>query len=77
MTVWCVKIGDSWLSKNSIDIIGYYSTYNKAYKALKCYLEDVNMELSEPYHEINEPWQGDWTDDSDNGIVYLEKIVVE
>ena len=33
--IYIAALGDAWLSKDSLNVIGYYSTEKKAYKALR------------------------------------------
>lgn len=43
--IYIATLGDAWLSKDSLDVIGYYSTEKKAYKALKDDVEKQGYEL--------------------------------
>lgn len=81
MSIYKVIIGDSYLSKESVDEIGYYSNYNKAFKALKKSLEDFNQEISfipVDADKVN-GYQGNWVDNTDGyeGTFEIRKIEVE
>lgn len=52
--IYIATLGDAWLSKDSLDVIGYYSTEKKAYKALKAEVEKQGYELD----NRNEPCMG-------------------
>ncbi|WP_122872023.1 hypothetical protein [Campylobacter showae] len=52
--IYIATLGDAWLSKDSLDVIGYYSTEKKAYKALKAEIEKQGYELD----NRNEPCMG-------------------
>ena len=81
MSIYRVIIGDKYLSKESIDELGYYSSYDKAYKALKENLKGFKQEISfipvDP-DTIN-GFQGEWRDTRDGfkGTFEIRKIEVE
>ena len=47
--IYIATLGDAWLSKDSLDVIGYYSTEKKAYKAIKDEVENRGYELDSRY----------------------------
>ena len=47
--IYIAALGDAWLSKDSLDVIGYYSTEKKAYKALRDEVEKRGYELYSGY----------------------------
>lgn len=47
--IYIAALGDAWLSKDSLDVIGYYSTEKKAYKAIKDEIENRGYELDSRY----------------------------
>ena len=47
--IYIAKLGDEWLSHNSIEVVGYYSTEKKAYKALRDEVEKRGYELYSGY----------------------------
>lgn len=47
--IYIAALGDAWLSKDSLDVIGYYSTEKKAYKALRDEVEKQGYELDNRY----------------------------
>lgn len=47
--IYIAALGDAWLSKDSLNVIGYYSTEKKAYKALRDEVEKRGYELYSGY----------------------------
>lgn len=81
--VFRVRVGDSYLSPDSIDEIGYFTTYYKAFKALKDNLRANDQKLSfmESYYEsdVSGNYQGNWIEKSSGyeGAFEIAKIQVE
>lgn len=48
-TIYMARLGDECLSFDSIEVIGYYSTEEKAYNALKAKVEKLGYELDGGY----------------------------
>ena len=42
--IYIAALGDAWLSKDSLNVIGYYSTEKKAYKAIKLEFTPLEFE---------------------------------
>lgn len=78
MSIYRVIIGDIYLSKESIDEIGFYSSYNKALKALKQNLKESNQKISFIPVDVDKSigCQGEWVDLTDDykGSFQIESI---
>lgn len=81
MSIYRVIIGDIYLSKTSIDEIDFYSSYDKAFKALKKELKNSNQKIS--FIPVNADtingYQGQWIDKKDGyvGTFEIRKIDIE
>jgi len=45
--IYIATLGDAWLSKDSLDVIGYYSTEKKALNAIKTEIKAQGFKLND------------------------------
>ncbi len=68
--IYILRLGDNWLSKTSISVIGYYTSKKQALEALEQELKESKCEL---YCDIsNQGTYGVWH--NDNGNKYFEEF---
>lgn len=80
MKFYKVIVGDNLLTPGSIDEVGYYSNYDKAFKALKKDLKTWGQKINfiPNLADTVKGYQGEWIDLKDNtkGIFEIRQIEI-